>query len=322
MENCKKSMLIEPNDNVAVAVEPIEAGDYTMVAGEKLTANQFIKEGHKIARVDIAKGGEILKYGVHIGVASKDIKKGDWVYEENVYDDFEEINQEQRAYYRSMAPDALDYTDKPIYTKEELHLPETIMGYKRADGSFGIRNQVLVISLVQCSNNAAQRISSACNVPATFVDAACGEFPDRFARTLKGFITAGTHPNTFGVVLLSLGCQQTNPEEVAEAIRKTGRPVVNISIQSEGGVTKAIADGIEAVNELKDQAAAQKREPCPLSGLIISGYNGGSDWTSGLSANPAVRPSICTWLSAANPCRFVVGVAIPPTPVPMRSVCA
>ena len=178
MENCKKSMLIEPNDNVAVAVEPIEAGDYTMVAGEKLTANQFIKEGHKIARVDIAKGGEILKYGVHIGVASKDIKKGDWVYEENVYDDFEEINQEQRAYYRSMAPDALDYTDKPIYTKEELHLPETIMGYKRADGSFGIRNQVLVISLVQCSNNAAQRISSACNVPATFVDAACGEFPD------------------------------------------------------------------------------------------------------------------------------------------------
>ena len=84
MENCKKSMLIEPNDNVAVAVEPIEAGDYTMVAGEKLTANQFIKEGHKIARVDIAKGGEILKYGVHIGVASKDIKKGDWVYEENV----------------------------------------------------------------------------------------------------------------------------------------------------------------------------------------------------------------------------------------------
>lgn len=60
--------------------------------------------------------------------------------------------------------------------------------------------------------------------PATFVDAACGEFPDRFARTLKGFITAGTHPNTFGVVLLSLGCQQTNPEEVAEAIRKTRPP--------------------------------------------------------------------------------------------------
>ena len=292
MSILKKSMLIELHDNVAVAVEPIEAGEATMVGGEEIVANQFIKEGHKIARTDIAKGDEIIKYGVHIGVATQDIKKGDWVHENNVYDDFEEINQKQRAYYRSMAPDALDYTDPRIYTKEELHLPETIMGYKRADGSFGIRNQVLVISLVQCSNNAAQRISNACNVPATFVDAACGEFPDRFARTLKGFITAGTHPNTFGVVLLSLGCQQTNPEEVAEAIRKTGRPVVNISIQSDGGVTKAIADGIKAVNELKEQAAAQKREPCPTSGLIISGYNGGSDWTSGLSANPAVGEAI------------------------------
>lgn len=68
-----------------------------------------------------------------------------------------------------MAPDAMDYTIHHKYKKEELGLPETIMGYKRADGSFGIRNQVVVISLVQCSNNAAQRISAACNVPATFV---------------------------------------------------------------------------------------------------------------------------------------------------------
>ena len=288
MENFKKSMLIEENDNVAVAVEPIQAGESTQVAGETLTANEFIKEGHKIARTDIAKGAKIIKYGVHIGVATQAIRKGDWVHEHNVYDDFEEINQEKRAYYRSMAPEALDYSVTYRYKPEELNLPETIPGYKRADGSFGIRNQVVVISLVQCSNNAAQRIAAACNVPATFVDAACGEFPDRFARTRRGFITTGTHPNTFGVVLLSLGCQQTDPEDVAGEIRKTGRPVVNISMQAEGGATKAIQDGIAAVEELKRQAEAQKREPCPLSGLIIGGYNGGSDWTSGLSANPVV----------------------------------
>ncbi len=288
MPELKRSMLIEPEDNVVVAVESIHPGERTKVADEILTANEFIKEGHKLARRHIRRGEDIVKYGVHIGVATADIAKGDWVHEHNMYDDFEEINREKRAFYRSMAPDALEYPVNFYYKKEDLDLPETVMGYPRQDGSFGIRNHVVVISLVQCSNNAAQRIASACDVPATFVDAVCGEFPERFARSKQGFISAGTHPNTYGAVLLSLGCQQTDPQEIVSAIEKTGRPVVSISMQDDGGATEAIRRGIEAVNRLKAEAQAQKRVPCPLSGLILSGYNGGSDWTSGLSANPIV----------------------------------
>ena len=71
MKIYKKSMLIEESDNVVVAVEPIQAGECTLVAGEEITANEYIKEGHKIARVDIEKGAEIIKYGVHIGVATQ-----------------------------------------------------------------------------------------------------------------------------------------------------------------------------------------------------------------------------------------------------------
>lgn len=287
----KRSMLIDPADNVAVAVEPIQPGETTLVAGVEITAREFIKEGHKIARMDIPRGGEIIKYGTHIGVCSAPIRQGDWVHDHNVYDDFEERNRERVAYYRSMTPDGLDYTVPNRFRREELDLPDTFPGYRRPDGSFGIRNQVLVISLVQCSNNAAQRIAAACDVPATTVDAACGEFPERFERTRKGFLTAATHPNTFGVVLLSLGCQQTDPEALAAEIRATGRPVVSISMQT-AGAGQAIQDGIAAVNALKAQAAAQKREPCPVSGLVINGYNGGSDWTSGLSSNLIVGEAL------------------------------
>lgn len=303
----KKTMLIEEKDNVAVASESIEPGEGAMVAGEVIIANDFIKEGHKIARYDIPKGTEIIKYGVHIGISIAPIKKGDWVHDHNVYDDFEEIESDRRAYYRSMAPDDMDYTIKNRYKKEDLGLPETIMGYPRKDGTFGIRNNVIIISLVQCSNNAAQQIANACDVGTTFVDAACGEFPERFARTYKGFITAGTHPNIYGVVLLSLGCQQTNPKDVIEEIEKTGRPVVSISLQSDGGVGKAIGEGIAAVNKLKNQAASQGRVSCPLSGLVISGYNGGSDWTSGLSANPVVGEVIDIHSSIGGTVLRVVG---------------
>ena len=43
MKIYKKSMLIEESDNVAVAVEPIQAGECTLVAGEEITANEYIK---------------------------------------------------------------------------------------------------------------------------------------------------------------------------------------------------------------------------------------------------------------------------------------
>ena len=61
MSDFKRSMLIEDADNVVVAVEPIQAGERTLAAGKPLAANEFIKEGHKIARTDIEQGAEIIK---------------------------------------------------------------------------------------------------------------------------------------------------------------------------------------------------------------------------------------------------------------------
>lgn len=168
MSILKKSMLIEPHDNVAVAVEPIEAGEATMVGGEEIVANQFIKEGHKIARTDIAKGDEIIKYGVHIGVATQDIKRATGSTRTTCM-------MTSRRSTRSSGPITVPWHPmrwiipiRAFIPRRSFISPRPLWATKRADGSFGIRNQVLVISLVQCSNNAAQRISNACNVPGHF----------------------------------------------------------------------------------------------------------------------------------------------------------
>lgn len=162
---------------------------------------------------------------------------------------------------------------------------KTIMGYKRATGKFGIRNNVIVISLVQCSNSCAEKIAQACHVGVITIDTGCGEFSDQETRTNLGLIRAGQNPNTYGVLLVSLGCQWTDPKYIASEIEKSGARVAHLCIQDEGGMRKTIEKGIEIVEGMKAEGEAMKREPFPLSGLVISVYCGGSDWSSSLAAN-------------------------------------
>ena len=86
----KNALVLTSEDNVATALEEISAGDtvdiYTS-AGEQLdqlTVSGDIPRGHKIALCDIAKGESILKYGYQIGLASLEIKRGDYVHVHNL----------------------------------------------------------------------------------------------------------------------------------------------------------------------------------------------------------------------------------------------
>ena len=82
------AMIIDPKDNVAVAIEPIAKGDAVAVRGGGLgvTAAEDITIYHKIAIRRIAKGEPVVKYGEHIGLASCDITPGCHVHTHNVAD--------------------------------------------------------------------------------------------------------------------------------------------------------------------------------------------------------------------------------------------
>ncbi len=84
----RNAMIIDPQDNVAVAIEPIAAGEtVTYVCDGKdvsLTALQDITIYHKLAVRDIAKDAPIVKYGQHIGIAAADIRAGAHVHVHNV----------------------------------------------------------------------------------------------------------------------------------------------------------------------------------------------------------------------------------------------
>ena len=289
------AMLVHPDDNVLCAIENIEQGEqaYVALANEGVTANEFIKQGHKIARREIKKGDPVVKYGTTVGLAKCDIHKGDWVHDHNELDITEELLAAERQRVLGGGGQGMHFTAKPYKQAAPQLSRQTVMGYPRTDGRFGIRNYVIVISLVQCANTAAQKIAQACgDIPAIVVEAACGEFAERFARTKLGFVAAGIHPNVYGVLLVSLGCQQADPEEIRAEIARYGKEVEHLCIQTDGGQTKVIETGIELVKGMQHRAAAQKRVPCPITGLVMGGYTGGSDWTSGLSSNPTVGEAL------------------------------
>ena len=163
-----------------------------------------------------------------------------------------------------------------------------LMGYLRPDGRFGVRNYVIVISLVQCANGTVTKIANACDVAPITIDTGCGDYEEAANKLNMGLILAGGHPNVYGVLLVSLGCQWINADYMKKEIEKYGKRVQHICIQDEGGMKNSVKKGIAIVEEMKKEAAAQERVPVPMEKLIIATNAGGSDWTSSISGNPCV----------------------------------
>ena len=165
----------------------------------------------------------------------------------------------------------------------------TFMGYRRHNGRAGVRNQVLILPSVVCSNTVVQRIAQ--QVPeCVFVthQHGCSQVGDDVEQTRATLIGYATNPNVSGVLVVSLGCETIEGDRVAQMIADTGQDVEFLGIQEEGGIKATVAKGVERAHALLERASKHKREPVPLSELILAVQCGGSDAFSGITANPAL----------------------------------
>ncbi len=256
-----KTLKIHERDNVAVMLE-----------GEL--------SGHKIATADIAAGENIIKYGYPIGHATVDIKSGEHVHTHNV---------------ATNLSGTLEYT----YNKKVHPLPtapaRTFMGYRRADGSVGIRNEIWIVNTVGCVNKTAEILAREANL--RFADMCdgvycfphpfgCSQLGDDQATTqavLKGLVN---HPNAAGVLVLGLGCENNNIEVFKRVLGEVDAQ--RVKFMSTQDFDDEIAEGLRLIGELAEYARVFKREPCPVSELVVGLKCGGSDGFSGLTANPLI----------------------------------
>lgn len=160
------------------------------------------------------------------------------------------------------------------------------LGYRRPDGTFGVRNHVAVIGAMDNSNPVVRRIVSMVRgtvaLDPSFGRGLVGDDLEQHARTLVGM---GAGPNVAAAVVVSLEAVSAN--RVAERIAKTGRPVHTIILDRIGGTVKAVEDGIRAATQMVVDASSLQREPVPLSELVLGVECGGSDTSSGVASNPA-----------------------------------
>ena len=131
---------INPADNVAVALADLKAG--TLVEG--VTLKTDVPQGHKITLKPLAEGENVIKYGFPIGHVVKAVEAGEWIDHNSVKTNLEGL---------------LDYSYTPAKVEiapAEVH--RTFRGFRRGDGSVGIRNQIWVIPTVGCVNGVCQEI--------------------------------------------------------------------------------------------------------------------------------------------------------------------
>ena len=273
---------LQPADNVAVALRPIDAGEALEVAaGARIIASEPIARGHKIALAAGAAGDEVRKYGWPIGRLTRPVAPGAHVHSHNLETSLDGL----RSYDFSPADPA------PLPHDREARF----MGYRRADGRVGTRNEIWVLPTVGCVARAAERIAAVAHARhARAVDGVyafrhphgCSQLGDDLDGTRALLAALACHPNAGGVLLLGLGCESNALDlllaEVPEPLRGRVRAVTAQGVEDE------IEAGLAEVDSLVARASLARRQPAALSELVIGLKCGGSDGLSGLTANPLV----------------------------------
>lgn len=282
---------INPADSVVVCLQAMPKGETISVDGKTVTLNQDTPAGHKVLINDVSEGTDIIKYGYPIGHAMQDLKAGDWVNENNL---------------KTNLAGTLEYTYTPV--DETLSIKDekrTFKGYVRANGEVGTRNELWIVPTVGCVNGIAERLAGMLQqeTGCKDIDAihtwhhnyGCSQLSGDHENTRKVLRDIVLHPNAGAVLVLSLGCENNQPDEFEKLLGDYDKNRVRFLITQK--MDDEIEEGMKILRELYGIASQDKREEVSVSHLRVGLKCGGSDGFSGITANPLVG-EFSDWLVA------------------------
>ena len=272
-------------DNVGVALCPLQKGQQT---GE-VTALDAVPSGHKIALQAIRVGEAVVKYGYPIGVATQEILPGQHVHSHNMASAMRG-KLEERAFNPATAP---TQTARPVPSCDI-----TFDGFRRANGSVGIRNEIWIVNTVGCVNHSATRIAERASREivgkGNTIDGiysfnhpyGCSQLGEDMACTQRLLAGLARHSNAATILVLGLGCENNQISLFTKFLDHPEAP--RFRFLNAQDVDDELETGVKLVHELAEYASQFKREPIPASELILGMKCGGSDGLSGITGNPLV----------------------------------
>lgn len=283
---------INPADSVVVCLRAMKAGETVSADGKVITLLQDVPAGHKVLIEDKNEGEDIIKYGYPIGHAKKNLKAGEWVNENNL---------------KTNLAGTLEYTYNPVDDKLSIAKGNrTFKGYVRKNGDVGVRNEIWVVPTVGCVNGIAERVAKQLEeetklegidaVHAWHHNYGCSQLSEDHEATRKVLRDIVLHPNAGAVLVLSLGCENNQPEDFMAMLGDYDKDRIKLVVTQ-----RVEGDEVEeCMNVLRNLYAFAKndcREDVPVSKLRVGLKCGGSDGFSGITANP-LEGEFSDWLVA------------------------
>lgn len=277
----KKYIKIHKRDNVGIALQDLIKDEKISLDETSIVLLEDIPKGHKFALDDILSNSHVFKYGMSIGSAFKDIKKGQWIHTHNI---------------KTNLNDLLDYTYVPKFISSDITLPEkSVNVYVRDNKKIGIRNELWIIPTVGCVNGIAklmmdsfiEKIGSSLEIDGINIlshNYGCSQLGEDHTNTKTILQNLVKHPNAGGVLVLGLGCENNQISEFKNSLGEYDINRTKFLIAQD--VEDEISIGVSFLEELYNNMKNDKREARNISELIIGLECGGSDGFSGITANP------------------------------------
>lgn len=276
----RKAIQIHKADNVAVALNALAPGEEVGLGEVRLAACEEILPGHKIALQAIKKGEPVIKYGSSIGYAMTDIGPGQWVHTHNL---------------KTGLGDLLEYQYQPVQETKMKCLMGYFKGFRRENGKVGIRNEIWIVPTVGCVNSVVRALErQAAGLLYGSVEGVAA-FPHPYGCSQMGQDQEHTrtiladligHPNAGGVLVVGLGCENSNIEALKPYLGNYNKKRVKFLACQE--CQDEMKEGLWALKELVEYASGFHREDIGARELVVGLKCGGSDGLSGITANPLV----------------------------------